>query len=90
MGLKCYFEIDKDLKAPFKAHSNIGKMQFYNDNRLLFSANIVNMEEIEDTGVLRKLSAYTGELRISVENGEIKQIFSVDGGSVTAWSGQTD
>ena len=90
MGIKCYFDIDENLKTPLKANSIIGKMQFYNDNHLLFSANIVNMEEIDDIGVLRKLSAYTGELRISVENGEIKQIFSLDGSGVSAWSGQTD
>lgn len=90
MGLKCYFEIDNNLNTPLKANSIIGKMQFYNDNRLLFSANIVNMEEIDDIGVLRKLSAYTGDMRVCVENGEIKQIFSLDGSGVTAWSGQTD
>lgn len=88
MGIKCYFDINQDLKDPLSAHSIIGKMQFYNDNRLLFSANIVNIEEIDDIGVLRKLSAYTGELRISVENGEIKQIFSFDGSGVASWSGQ--
>ncbi|MDE6275514.1 MAG: D-alanyl-D-alanine carboxypeptidase [Clostridia bacterium] len=86
MGIKCYFDIEQDLKTPLKANSVIGKMQFYNDNRLLFSANIVNMEEIDDIGVLRKLSAYTGEMRVSVENGEIKQIFSFDGGGVSTWS----
>ncbi len=88
MGIKCYFDINQDLTTPLNANSIIGKMQFYNDNRLLFSANIVNMEEIDDIGVLRKLSAYTGEMRVSVENGEIKQIFSIDGSGVTAWSGQ--
>ncbi|MDE6362279.1 MAG: D-alanyl-D-alanine carboxypeptidase [Clostridia bacterium] len=88
MGMKCCFEINQELQAPLNANSVIGKMQFYNDNRLLFSANIVNMEEIDDIGVLRKLSAYTGEMRVSVENGEIKQIFSLDGSGVTAWSGQ--
>lgn len=90
MGIKCYFEIENDLQAPLNAGSVIGKMQFYNDNRLLFSANIVNMEEIDDIGVLRKLSAYTGELRVSVENGEIKQIFSLDGSGVTAWCRQVN
>lgn len=90
IGIKCYFDIDDNLQAPLKPNSIIGKVQFYNDNRLLFSANIVNIEEIDDIGVLRKLSAYTGEMRISVENGEIKQIFSVDGCGVTAWGGQTD
>ncbi|MDE6472438.1 MAG: D-alanyl-D-alanine carboxypeptidase [Clostridia bacterium] len=90
MGIKCYFEINQDLKTPLSANSIIGKMQFYNDNRLLFSANIVNMEEIDDIGVLRKLSAYTGEMRVSIENGEIKQIFSVDGSGVTAWSRQAN
>lgn len=89
MGMKCCFEINQELQAPLNANSVIGKMQFYNDNRLLFSANIVNMEEIDDIGVLRKLSAYTGEMRVSVENGEIKQIFSLDGSGVTAWSRQT-
>lgn len=89
MGMKCCFEINQELQAPLNANSVIGKMRFYNDNRLLFSANIVNMEEIDVIGVLRKLSAYTGEMRVSVENGEIKQIFSLDGSGVTAWSGQT-
>ncbi len=88
MGIKCFFDINQDLTTPLSDNSIIGKMQFYNDNRLLFSANIVNMEEIDDIGVLRKLSAYTGEMRVSVENGEIKQIFSFDGSGVTAWSGQ--
>ncbi len=82
MGLTCNFEIDADLSAPLKKASVIGKILFYHDNRLLFSANIVNIEEIVDTGVLRKLSAYTGEMRISIENGEIKQIFSGYGDSV--------
>ncbi|MDE6211742.1 MAG: D-alanyl-D-alanine carboxypeptidase, partial [Clostridia bacterium] len=89
VGIKCYFEINEGLQAPLNANSIIGKMQFYNDNRLLFSANIVNMEEIDDIGALRKLSAYSGEMRVSVENGEIKQIFSLDRSGVTAWSGQT-
>ena len=89
MGIKCYFDIDHDLNSQLKACSIIVKVQFYNDNQLLFSANIVNIEEIDDIGVLRKLSAYTGELRISVENGEIKQIFSVDGSGVPTWSRQT-
>ncbi|MDE6474238.1 MAG: D-alanyl-D-alanine carboxypeptidase [Clostridia bacterium] len=89
VGIKCCFEINEDLQAPLNANSIIGKMLFYDDNRLLFSANIVNMEAIDDLGVLRKLSAYSGEMRISVENGEIKQIFSVDGSGVTAWSRQT-
>ncbi|MDE7209747.1 MAG: D-alanyl-D-alanine carboxypeptidase, partial [Clostridia bacterium] len=89
VGIECYFEINEGLQAPLNANSIIGKMQFYNDNRLLFSANIVNMEEIDDIGALRKLSAYSGEMRVSVENGEIKQIFSLDRSGVTAWSGQT-
>ncbi|MDE6604511.1 MAG: D-alanyl-D-alanine carboxypeptidase [Clostridia bacterium] len=89
VGIKCYFEINEGLQAPLNANSIIGKMQFYNDNRLLFSANIVNMEEIDDIGALRKISAYSGEMRVSVENGEIKQIFSLNRSGVTAWSGQT-
>ncbi len=90
VGIKCCFEINEGLQTPLNADSIIGKMLFYIDNRLLFSANIVNMETIDDIGVLRKLSAYSGEMRISVENGEIKQIFSVDGSGVTAWSRQTN
>ncbi|MDE5911947.1 MAG: D-alanyl-D-alanine carboxypeptidase, partial [Clostridia bacterium] len=65
VGIKCYFEINEGFQAPLNANSIIGKMQFYNDNRLLFSANIVNMEEIDDIGALRKISAYSGEMRVS-------------------------
>lgn len=82
LGLKCYFEINDELAAPLKENSIIGKMQFYMDNRLLFSANIVNMEEIDDIGAVRKLAEYTGDWRINVENGEIKQVFGFDRRSV--------
>lgn len=82
MGLKCYFDIDGDLDAPLAANSLIGKMEFYMDNRLLFSANIVNIEDINDIGAVRKLAAYKGDWRINVENGEIKQVFGFDGSGV--------
>ena len=84
LGLSCKFNIFDNLQLPLKSKSNIGKIEFYCDNRLLFSADIVNIKEINDIGVIRKISAFVGDWRISYANGEIKQIFSVDGGGVKA------
>ena len=81
LSLNCKFNIYEDKELPLSDGSIIGKIEFYDDNRLLFSANIVNINEINDIGVLRKLSAYVGDWRISYANGTIEQIFSVD------WSG---
>ncbi|MDE5549273.1 MAG: hypothetical protein K2J13_03375, partial [Clostridia bacterium] len=82
LALNCKFNMYDSLELPLAIGSVIGKLEFYDDNRLLFSANIVNINEINDIGVLRKLSAYVGDWRISYANGTIEQIFSVDGGSV--------
>lgn len=84
IGLYCKFNINDGLKLPLTTGSTIGKIEFYDDNRLLFSANIVNINEINDIGVIRKLSAYVGDWRISYTNGTIEQIFSVDGSGVKA------
>lgn len=74
-----YFDIDESLSLPVKAGSTVGKILFYNDNRLLFGVNIVNIEEINDTGVLRALKNLVGNWHASYTDGEIEQIFSVDG-----------
>ncbi len=76
--LNCRFNISDELSAPLESGSIIGKLEFYDDNRLLFCADIVNIDNINDTGALRKLSAYVGDWRISHTNGETEQIFSVD------------
>lgn len=78
LGISCHFVISDRLSAPLKSGSVVGKVEFYDGNRLLFDANIVNIEEINDIGVIRKISDYVGELHISYTNGEIKQIFSFD------------
>ncbi|MDE7216020.1 MAG: D-alanyl-D-alanine carboxypeptidase [Clostridia bacterium] len=77
LGLSCKFNISGDSSLPLQSGSVIGKIEFYNDNRLLFSANIVNINEINDIGVLRKLSAYVGDWRVSYTNGKTEQIFGV-------------
>lgn len=77
-----YFEIDESLEVPVKAGSKVGKILFYNDNRLLFSVNVVNIEEINDVGVLQVLKNLIGNWHASYSDGEIKQIFSVDGSGV--------
>ncbi len=77
-----YFEIDESLSVPLKAGSSVGKILFYNDNRLLFSVNVVNIEEINDVGVLQVLKNLVGNWHASYSDGEIKQIFSVGGSGV--------
>ncbi|MDE6189178.1 MAG: D-alanyl-D-alanine carboxypeptidase [Clostridia bacterium] len=82
LGLSCRFEIREDLAPNLAAGAVIGKLRFYDDNRLLFSANIVNINEINDIGALQKLSAFVGDWQISYTNGKTQQIFSVRGGSL--------
>lgn len=77
-----YIDIDKDIKTPVAENSVIGKINFYDGNRLLFGVNIVNIEEINDTGVLRKLQNLVGNWNASYVDGEVKQIFSFDGSGV--------
>ena len=77
-----FFDIDESLEVPVEKGSVVGKINFYNDNRLLFGVNIVNIEEINDTGVLRKLKNLTGNWNASFIDGEIKQIFGINGGSI--------
>ncbi|MBD5086112.1 MAG: D-alanyl-D-alanine carboxypeptidase [Clostridiales bacterium] len=84
LGLNCKFNMNESMELPTAIGSIIGKIEFYDDNRLLFSANIVNINEINDIGVLRALSAYVGDWRVSYANGAIEQIFSVDRGGVKA------
>ncbi len=82
LGLSCKFNIGDKFDLPLESGSAIGKLEFYDDNRLLFSANIVNIDKINDLGVLRKLSAYVGDWRVSYTDGKTEQIFSVYGGGV--------
>ena len=84
LGLYCKFNIYEDVQLPLASNTVIGKLEFYDDNRLLFSANIVNINDINDIGVVRKLSAFVGDWRIGYTNGTIEQIFSVDGSGVKA------
>lgn len=80
-NLNCvgYIDIDESLELPVKKGSTVGKIRFYDDNRLLFGVNIVNIEEINDAGVLRVLKDLVGNWNASYTDGEIKQIFSVNG-----------
>lgn len=79
---KGVIEIDEGLKTPVKSGSVVGKILFYNDNRLLFGVNIVNIEEINDAGVLQVLKNLVGNWHASYNDGEIEQIFSIDGSGV--------
>lgn len=77
-----YFEINENIQVPVAKGSVVGKILFYNDNRLLFSVNIVNIEEINDAGVLQVLKNLVGNWHASYNDGEVKQIFSVGGSGI--------
>lgn len=73
-----YFDIDINTEVPLKSGSVIGKIRFFDNNHLLFEANIVNIEEINNIGVLQKLSNLVGQWNVNNINGEIEQVFSFD------------
>lgn len=73
-----YFDIDINTEVPLKSGSVIGKIRFFDNNHLLFEANIVNIEEINNIGVLQKLSNFVGQWNVNNINGEIEQVFSFD------------
>lgn len=76
---------DTNLRAPLTEGQNIGTLQVYHGNRLIFSSKLSTMNAVNDTGVVLMLSALCGNLHIENNGGEIEQIFSVERGSIPPW-----
>lgn len=76
---------DTHLRAPLAKGQNIGTLQVYHGNRLIFSSKLSTMNAVNDTGVVLMLSALCGNLHIENNGGEIEQIFSVERGSIPPW-----
>lgn len=55
------------------AGSKVGIMQVYEDNRLLFSADLFTMIDIKTSNQINSLMNYSGEIKVNYDR-EIKQI----------------
>lgn len=60
-----------------QAGDEIGYIDIYSDNHLIFSQKIITINEIKYKGVLLSLMNYVGDWQINALDGEIEQIFGV-------------
>ena len=60
-----------------KAGDCVGRLNVYDDNRLIFSRKIITINEIKHKGALLSLMNLVGDWQVNSANGEIEQIFGV-------------
>lgn len=59
------------------AGEQVGTLNVYDDNRLIFSRKIITINEIKHKGALLSLMNLVGDWQVNSANGEIEQIFGV-------------
>lgn len=59
------------------AGEQVGTLNVYDDNRLIFSRKIITINEIKHKGALLSLMNFVGDWQVNSANGEIEQIFGV-------------
>lgn len=60
-----------------RSGDEVGTLNVYDDNRLIFSRKIITINEIKHKGALLSLMNLVGDWQINSANGEIEQIFGV-------------
>lgn len=54
-NLKAQIQVNKGLEAPVKIGEEVGHLEFYIDNHLLYSFPVVALKDVEKTGIFQRL-----------------------------------
>ena len=67
----------KSYPDTLSAGDEVGTLDVYDDNRLIFSRKVITINEIKHKGALLSLMNLVGDWHIDSTNGEIEQIFGI-------------